>query len=69
MDRDASRGTTAQEISFWVNLEAALSKLHTVRHSPAVKLTLDVLKAGRRFHATLSFDVDIGTPRSSPTRQ
>ena len=43
-----------------MNLEHALGKIHSRRHSPEVQLTLDVLKAGKRFHATVSFDADTG---------
>ena len=60
LERDASSGTALQEISFWMNLEHALGKIHSRRHSPEVQLTLDVLKAGKRFHATVSFDADTG---------
>ena len=60
LERDASSGTALQEISFWLNLENALDKIHQKRNSPEVNLTLDVLKAGKRFHATVSFDSDTG---------
>ena len=60
LERDASSGTALQEISFWMSLEHALSKIHSRRHSPEVQLTLDMLKAGKRFHATVSFDADTG---------
>ena len=60
LERDASSGTALQEISFWMNLEHALGKIHSRRHSAEVQLTLDVLKAGKRFHATVSFDSDTG---------
>ena len=60
LERDASSGTALQEITFWLNLENALNKIHRKRHSPEVNLTLDVLKAGKRFHATVSFDSDTG---------
>ena len=60
LERDASSGTALQEISFWLNLENALNKIHGKRNSSEVTLTLDVLKAGKRFHATVSFDSDTG---------
>ena len=31
-----------------------------MRDSPEVQLTLDILKHGKRFHATVSFDTDTG---------
>lgn len=49
-----------------MNLEHALSKIHSRRHSAEVQLTLDVLKAGKRFHATVSFDADTGKPLTHP---
>ena len=60
LDRDPSSGTTLQEISFWLNLERALLRIQEKRESPEVSLTLDVLKHGKRFHATVSFDTDTG---------
>ena len=41
-------------------METALAKIHAKRNSPEIALTLDVLKAGKRFHATVSFDSDTG---------
>lgn len=60
LDRDPSSGTALQEISFWLNLERALLKIQDKRESLEVALTLDVLKHGKRFHATVSFDTDTG---------
>ena len=61
LDRDPASGTALQEISFWLNLERALMKIQEKRESPEVALTLDILKHGKRFHATVSFDTDTGT--------
>ena len=60
LDRDPSSGTALQEISFWLGLERALQKIQDKRDSIEVTLTLDVLKHGKRFHATVSFDTDTG---------
>ena len=60
LERDPSSGTAMQEIRFWLNLERALQKISEKRESAEVKLTLDVLKKGKRFHATVSFDSDTG---------
>jgi hypothetical protein len=49
-----------QEISFWLNLERALLRIQDIRESPDIALTLDILKHGKRFHATVSFDTDTG---------
>ncbi|CAI8028625.1 Cytoplasmic dynein 1 heavy chain 1 [Geodia barretti] len=60
LKRDASSGTALQEISFWMNLEHTLSKIHSLRHSPEVQLIFDVLKARKRFPAIVSFEADTG---------
>lgn len=49
-----------QEITFWLNIERALYKIQEQMTSPEVLLTLDALKLGKRFHATISFDSDTG---------
>ena len=41
-------------------MDHALNRLRSKRESPEVVLTLDVLKAGKRFHTTISFDSDTG---------
>lgn len=64
LDRDPSSGTTLQEVSFWLNLERALLKLQEKRESLEVELTLDILRHGKRFHATVSFDTDTGLKQS-----
>ncbi|XP_071963522.1 cytoplasmic dynein 1 heavy chain 1-like [Antedon mediterranea] len=60
LDRDPASGTALQEISFWLNLERALMKVQEKRESVEVALTLEILKHGKRFHATVSFDTDTG---------
>ncbi|XP_078728003.1 cytoplasmic dynein 1 heavy chain 1-like isoform X1 [Lampetra fluviatilis] len=60
LDRDPASGTALQEISFWLNLERALYRIQEKRESPEVLLTLDILKHGKRFFATVSFDTDTG---------
>lgn len=60
LDRDPSSGTALQEISFWLNLERALLRIQEKRESQEIVLTLDILKHGKRFHATVSFDTDTG---------
>ncbi|XP_066987022.1 dynein heavy chain, cytoplasmic isoform X2 [Macrobrachium rosenbergii] len=67
LDRDPSNGTALQEISFWLNLERALLKIQDKRESLEVALTLDVLKHGKRFHATVSFDTDTGLKQALAT--
>lgn len=67
LDRDPSSGTSLQEISFWLNLERALHRIQEKRESIEVALTLDILKHGKRFHATVSFDTDTGLKQALAT--
>ncbi|XP_070577189.1 cytoplasmic dynein 1 heavy chain 1-like [Ptychodera flava] len=67
LDRDPASGTALQEISFWLNLERALLRIQEKRESPEVALTLDILKHGKRFHATVSFDTDTGLKQALAT--
>lgn len=60
MERDPNSGTAIQETTFWMNLERALSRINEIRESDEVVLTLEALKMGKRFHATISFDADTG---------
>ncbi|XP_077870638.1 cytoplasmic dynein 1 heavy chain 1-like [Saccoglossus kowalevskii] len=67
LDRDPASGTALQEISFWLNLERALLRIQEKRESSEVALTLDILKHGKRFHATVSFDTDTGLKHALAT--
>lgn len=67
LDRDPSSGTTLQEVSFWLNLERALHRIQEKREAQEVVLTLDILKHGKRFHATVSFDTDTGLKKALET--
>nr|XP_024214265.1 dynein heavy chain, cytoplasmic isoform X3 [Halyomorpha halys] len=67
LDRDPSSGTALQEISFWLNLERALHRIQEKRESIEVGLTLEILKHGKRFHATVSFDTDTGLKQALAT--
>jgi dynein heavy chain 1, cytosolic len=60
LNHDLSSGTTSQEVSYWSNLERALLVIKEKRESLDVNLTLDILKHGKRFLATISFDSDTG---------
>jgi dynein heavy chain 1 len=53
LDRDPASGTALQEINFWLNLQRAFVNVRAKVESPEVKLTLEVLKLGTRFQATL----------------
>ena len=60
LERDPASGNALQEISFWLNLEKALHRISEKQESPEVKLTLDILKYAKRFHAIVSFENDTG---------
>ncbi|XP_018494643.2 dynein heavy chain, cytoplasmic [Galendromus occidentalis] len=67
LERDPSSGTAQQEISFWLNLQRALLRIQEKRESHEVALTLDILKKGKRFLATVSFDTDTGLKQALET--
>ncbi|XP_044006814.1 dynein heavy chain, cytoplasmic isoform X3 [Aphidius gifuensis] len=67
LNRDPESGTALQEISFWLNLERALHRIQEKRESIEITLTLDILKHGKRFHATVSFDTDTGLKQALAT--
>lgn len=60
MSRDPRSGSASQEINFWLAMETSLAKIEEQLESPAVILTLNVLKHGKRYHATVSFLSDTG---------
>ncbi|CAF0789670.1 unnamed protein product [Didymodactylos carnosus] len=60
LERDPSTGSALQEITFWLNMERSLYRIQEHMTSPEVALTLDVLRIGKRFHATISFESDTG---------
>ncbi|KAK0424238.1 hypothetical protein QR680_008567 [Steinernema hermaphroditum] len=60
LDRDPSSGTSLQEMTFWLNLDVALKKIGQKCESDEVTLTLEALRAGKRFQATLSFHSNAG---------
>uniref|UniRef100_A0A5K3FEA9 Dynein heavy chain, cytoplasmic n=2 Tax=Mesocestoides corti TaxID=53468 RepID=A0A5K3FEA9_MESCO len=64
LNRDPSSGTALQEVTFWLNLERALSRIQEKRSSQEVSLTLEILRTAKRFLATVSFDADTGLTRA-----
>ncbi|TPX53424.1 hypothetical protein SeMB42_g00788 [Synchytrium endobioticum] len=60
LSRDPDSGSAIQEINFWMNLERALAQIEDQLKSDEVVLTLDYLKAAKRFHLTVSFLSDTG---------
>jgi dynein heavy chain 1 len=61
LDHEPGSGTTLQEVTFWVNLEKALNQISEEREREGVSLTMDALKLGKCFNATLAFDSSTGT--------
>ena len=49
-----------EEVSFWTQLEAALQHIQTELQKPGVQLTLNLLKAAKRFLATIALDNNSG---------
>ena len=60
MDRDPAIGTTLQEVTFWVNLEKTLNNINELRETEEVAVTMEALKLGKRFHATVTFESNTG---------
>ncbi|RDL39863.1 p-loop containing nucleoside triphosphate hydrolase [Venustampulla echinocandica] len=60
MSRDPSSGTAAQEMNFWLSMEAALEAIESQLRSTGVTLTMDILRTAKRFQATISFSSDTG---------
>ncbi|ODQ54001.1 hypothetical protein SAICODRAFT_70683 [Saitoella complicata NRRL Y-17804] len=50
----------SSEVSFWLSLETALTNIDAQLRSEGVSLTLEVLRAAKRFHTTVSFIADTG---------
>lgn len=48
-------------------MERALHRIQEKRESIEISLTLDILKHGKRFHATVSFDTDTGLQQALAT--
>ena len=60
LSRDEACDSAAQEINFWLNMELALKDVEAQLRAPGVQLTMDILKHGKRFNTTLSFNADTG---------
>ncbi|OMJ11354.1 Cytoplasmic dynein 1 heavy chain 1 [Smittium culicis] len=58
--RDPVTRSSSQEINFWINMERSLERIENQLASDEVVLTLDILKAAKRFHVTVSFNSDTG---------
>ena len=60
LSRDPKSGSAAQEINFWIAMEAALEGIEMQLRSDGVSLTLEILRSAKRFQATVSFSADTG---------
>jgi dynein heavy chain 1 len=60
LTRDVQSGTARQEIEFWNLMERSLQQIENQLRTDHVQLTLEILKAAKRFHATVSFIADTG---------
>ncbi|KAJ2996812.1 hypothetical protein HDV02_006190 [Globomyces sp. JEL0801] len=60
LTRDPASGSTRQEIEFWIYMEKSLALIENQLKSPEIILTLDILRAAKRFQATVSFMADTG---------
>uniref|UniRef100_A0A183BLW5 Dynein heavy chain, cytoplasmic n=2 Tax=Globodera pallida TaxID=36090 RepID=A0A183BLW5_GLOPA len=60
LDRDPSSGTALQEITFWINMERAVLQIQAICESDEFVVTMEALKHGKRFHATVAFESNTG---------
>jgi hypothetical protein len=62
--RDIKTGTAPgkalQEVRFWLGWEAALGQIKEKLESREVRLTIELLRQGNRFHVTTGFEQDTG---------
>ena len=57
---ESSSAPDLEEVSFWTQLEAALQHIQSELQKPSVELTLNLLKAAKRFLATIALDNNTG---------
>ena len=65
LSRDPESGSAAQEINFWLSMEAALESIEGQLRNDGVQLTMDILRHAKRFQATVSFSADTGLKDAS----
>ncbi|KAH3679920.1 hypothetical protein WICMUC_000663, partial [Wickerhamomyces mucosus] len=58
--REVSQESALDEVNYWISMENALNSIQDQLNSASIQLTLEILKHGKRFHATTSFLSDIG---------
>jgi dynein heavy chain 1 len=57
---ESSSAPDLEEVSFWTQLEAALEHVQSELQKPTVEVTLNLLKAAKRFLATIALDNNSG---------
>ena len=57
---DSTNSAALEEVSFWLQLEEALQQIPNQLSRPDVELSLNVLKAAKRFLATIALDNNTG---------
>ena len=65
LSRDPESGSAAQEINFWLAMEARLEDIERQLRSDGVQLTMDLLRHAKRYQATVSFSTDTGLKDAS----
>ena len=60
LTRESECGSAAQEIDFWLSMEAALKRVADDLLTEGIQLTLNILKQAKRHQAFLSFSTDTG---------
>ncbi|AMD19130.1 HBR229Cp [Eremothecium sinecaudum] len=60
LTRNIDDGSAGDEIRFWINLRQSLLALEKQISTPEVEITLSILTAAKRFHATVTFISDTG---------
>lgn len=61
----SSNSADLEEVSFWLQLEVALQEIPQELSKPDVELTLNLLKAAKRFLATIALDNNTGLESAS----
>ncbi|KAL9108457.1 MAG: hypothetical protein Q9227_006791 [Pyrenula ochraceoflavens] len=67
LTRDAECETAAQEINFWLAMEAALDGIADQLSAKGIQLTVDILARANRHSAKLSFQQDTGLQEAMDT--
>ena len=57
---ESSSTPDLEEVSFWMQLETALKQIQSELQKPTVEITLNLLKAAKRFLATIALDNNSG---------